>query len=113
MRSVADELDEEEIKSGWDQGKKKTSIKFNRNEVKFEIDEDFFDIIKINEQERRDAIEKIYGRTAARLSRMSTANSQSDSDTGGFNLEESKSQVYTIVEPTIEPLPLNASISQD
>ena len=113
MRSVADELDEEEIKSGWTTGRKKTCIKFNRDRASFEIDEDFFDIIKINEQERRDAIEKIYGRTAARLSRMSTANSQSDSDTGGFNLEESKSQVYTIVEPTIEPLALNASISQD
>ena len=113
MRSVADELDEEEIKSGWTTGKKKSCIKFNRARSSFEIDEDFFDIIKINEQERRDAIEKIYGRTAARLSRMSTANSQSDADTGDFNLEESKSQVYTIVEPTIEPLALNASISQD
>ena len=42
---------------------------------------------------------------------MSTANSQSDADKSG--LEESKSQVYTIVEPTIEPLALNKSISQD
>ena len=113
MLSAADSLDLEEIKSGWVSGKKKTSIKFNRNTISFEIDEDFFDIIMINEQERREAIEKMYGRTAARLSRMSTANSQSDADTGGFNLEESKSQVYTIVEPTVEPLALNASISQD
>ena len=46
---------------------------------------------------------------------MSTANSQSDADNiGSFNsLEESKSQVYTIVEPTMEPLALNASISID
>ena len=57
MRSAADNLDEEEIKSGWATGKKKAGIKLNRNEVKFEIDEDFFDIIKVNEQERREAIE--------------------------------------------------------
>ena len=45
MRSVADELDEEEIKSGWTTGKKKSSIKFNRARSSFEIDDDFFDII--------------------------------------------------------------------
>ena len=45
MRSVADELDEEEIKSGWTTGRKKTCIKFNRDRASFEIDDDFFDII--------------------------------------------------------------------
>ena len=110
MLSAADSLNEEEIKRGWVTGQKKASVKFNRNTTTFEIDDDFFDIIKINELERREAIEKIYGKTAARLSRMSTANSSSDTDNiGNIQLEESKS--YVIVEPTMEPLALNASIS--
>ena len=73
--SAADSFYEEEIKKGWETGKKKTSVRFNRDTTSFIIDKDFFDIIKINEQERREAIEKLYGKTAARLSRMSTANS--------------------------------------
>ena len=75
--SAADLEDEEEIKKGWEAGERKTMIKFNRKEAQFVIDKDFFDIININEFERREAIEKLYGKAAARISRMSTANSQS------------------------------------